>query len=126
TAAAPVTLTDIEPRRSSADGSGRGQGGRSPPAEKSRTLRPRTPQPHPKITKTLFPAKDPHAIRVRILRDHGTRPASVPAPVSTKGWPRVSTPQPGTAGSPNPPPPHPAPSHPPAPLTRPDPRTQPL
>src|SRR5215475_8976081 len=55
--------TDIEPRRSSADGSGRGQGGRSPPAEKSRTLRPRTPQPYPKITKTLFLAKDPHAIR---------------------------------------------------------------
>src|SRR5262249_62406467 len=94
-------LTDIEPRRSSADGSGRGQGGRSPPAEKSRTLRPRTPQPYPKITKTLFLAKDPHAIRVRILRDHGTRPASVPAPVSTKGWPRVSAPQARNGGEPS-------------------------
>src|SRR5262249_48157332 len=104
--------TDIEPRRSSADGSGRGQGGRSPPAEKSRTLRPRTPQPYPKITKTLFLAKDPHAIRVRILRDHGTRPASVPAPVSTKGWPRVSTPQAGNGGEPLPPPPRPPPLQP--------------
>src|SRR5262249_58156355 len=83
------------------------------PAEKSRTLRPRTPQPHPKITKTLVPAKDPHAIRVRILRDHGTRPASVPAPVSTKEWPRVSTPQARNGGEPLSAPPGPCPLQPP-------------
>src|SRR5262249_62219297 len=71
-----------------------------------------TPQPYPKITKTLFLAKDPHAIRVRILRDHGTRPASVPAPVSTKGWPRVSTPQARNGGGASRAPPGPCPLQP--------------